>query len=125
MSEAFDITKDMKITKKLKDFRDQNPGISREDLARLLVAHFNRTITADNIDAGVEYLLDHNLAEEKPTESPPKTPPVAPGQPPGTQPAQNEAPAGGSPEAAGRQPGDTKTPPNEAITPPVDGQEAP
>jgi len=86
----------MKITKKLKDFRDQNPGISREDLARLLVAHFNRTITADNIDAGVEYLLDHNLAEEKPAGTPPETHPATSPQPPQTPPAQNEALPGGS-----------------------------
>jgi hypothetical protein len=62
--------------KKLKELQDQNPNIPKEELARSLSAEFNRTITADNIDTGIEWLRDHNLAEEKPATPPPESHPV-------------------------------------------------
>ena len=108
MSEAFDITKFTEIIKKLKELRDQNPNITKEDLARSLGAHFNRTITADAVDAGIEYLQDHNLVEEKIQNELP-TPGVEPQNnlpAPGGQPAESktaESPAGNPP--------DTNTPP--------------
>jgi hypothetical protein len=64
LSEAPDITKLTEIMKRLKELRDQNPTITKEDLARSLGAEFNRTVTADNIDAGIEWLQDHNLVPD-------------------------------------------------------------
>ena len=103
MSEAFDITKFTEIIKKLKELRDQNPNITKEDLARSLGAHFNRTITAEAVDAGIEYLQDHNLVEEKPADSHPET-----------QPAQNEASTGRDQDASEKPSDVTKTPPDAA-----------
>ena len=121
LSEAFDITKFTEILKKLKELQDQNPNITKEDLARSPSAEFNRTITTDNIDTGIEWLRDHNLAEEKPAELPPAA-----------QSAQNEPPTGGnkelpatSREVTEKAPDTNKMPPDETRTPPVEGQDTP
>ena len=90
----------------------------------MLGIHFDRTITADAVDAGTEYLQDHNLVEDKPAESPPERPPATSTPPPQTPQAQNEAFPGGSVAVTDKAPGGNETPPNEPAKPPVEAQSA-